>query len=51
MQNIESNFHYQSGLSYITQQIDEGKKVIIFAYSLGSEIATFLKDQLDATKS
>ena len=50
MNAIGNNFHTAPTVSYITQQIDEGKKVMIFAHSAGSDLAEFLKNQVDDTK-
>lgn len=36
MANISGNFHYAAALSLINQQINEGKRVIIFAHSAGA---------------
>ena len=50
MNSISSNFHYAPTVSYITQQINEGKKVVVFAHSAGNDLAEFLKNQVDSTK-
>ena len=36
MTNIANNYNYNPTLSLIVQQINEGKKVVIFAHSAGA---------------